>query len=143
VWLREDGSTSASASPAAFGVARGAVAELASIADRRQDPAIADLAADLASETRRLRTESYAAADEAPVNDGLIGRRLALRARALDLAGRATTAAVVAHAGAAMRSDSPAGRRAREALFLQVQAQTPASRSASIALLRSGASGGS
>lgn len=146
VWLRDDTARSAGASPAAFGVTRGAVAELAVIADRRADPAIAGLAAELAAETRRVRSAAYAAADEVPADADVIDRRLALRARALDLAGRATAAAVVAGAGAAMRRGSPAERRAREALFLQVQAQTAASRAASVALLRrrgDGSSGGS
>jgi hypothetical protein len=135
-WLAEDTAMSASVSPGAFGVVRGAVADLALHAERRSDPRAAELAEALTREARALRAAAYAAADE-PATDDVIARRLELRAQALDLAGRATSAAVVAAAGAAMRAGHPAGRRAREALFLLVQAQTSASRAASLTALLS------
>ena len=47
----------------------------------------------------------------------------------------AATAVVTARAGAAMYSGCSAERRVREAMFLQVQAQTARTREASLALL--------
>jgi hypothetical protein len=43
---------------------------------------------------------------------------------------------VIARSGAAMRRGCSAERRLRESMFLQVQAQTAATRRASLALLR-------
>ncbi len=74
----------------------------------------------------------YSAADAgAPVPD-----RLALRASSLDLVARAAMSVVIARSGAAMRRGCSAERRLRESMFLQVQAQTAATRQASLALLR-------
>ncbi len=70
-----------------------------------------------------------------PTPTGRWPTRLGARAQSLDLAGRAATAVVVARAGAAMRRGSSAERRLREAMFLQVQAQTRESRDASLAHL--------
>lgn len=131
-WLAKDAETAASASPSAFGVARGAIAELESLAIQRGDGELLGLAKALVEECRVVRGRAYAAMD-----DGSLGERLLLRARSLDLVVRATTAAVVARAGSAMRSGHPAERRVREAMFLQVQAQTRAGRSAMVALMGS------
>lgn len=46
-----------------------------------------------------------------------------------------TTALVIAGAGGSMAISSPAQRKAREALFLLVQAQTRASRTANLQVL--------
>ncbi len=83
-------------------------------------------------ECRTVRAAAYAAADAgAPTAD-----RLGLRAASLDLAVRAATSVVIARSGAAMRRGCSAERRLREAMFLQVQAQTAATRQASLALMR-------
>jgi alkylation response protein AidB-like acyl-CoA dehydrogenase len=130
-WLARDRVTSSDASPAAFGVTRGALAELSAIAERRSDDDLRRLVDALVFECRWTRSRAYELAD-----DGIDGRRieerLRLRAASLDLVIRATTAVVVAQAGAAMLTGASAERRVREAMFLQVQAQTADSRLASI-----------
>ena len=131
-WLAADAVRSADANPAAFGVARGAIAELHALAEGRDDDAMRDLARSLVDECRAVRAAVYAAADSgASVPD-----RLALRAASLDLAARAAMSVVIARSGAAMRRGCSAERRLREAMFLQVQAQTAATRDASLALMR-------
>ena len=91
-----------------------------------------DLVDSLAHECRTIRAAAYSAADAgAAVPD-----RLALRAASLDLAVRAATSVVIARSGAAMRRGCSAERRLREAMFLQVQAQTAVTRQASLALMR-------
>ena len=130
-WAAADARLTADASPAAFGVARGALAELDLLARRRDDETLALAAAVLVDRCRTVREQAYALADA----DGPVSERLAVRAQSLDLATRATQAVVVARAGAAMRAGTSAERRVREALFLLVQAQTAAGRSASLRLL--------
>jgi hypothetical protein len=76
-----------------------------------------------------VRRRAYALADDPKTS---VDERLSVRAAALDHVLRATTAVVIARAGAAMRAGHDAERRVREALFLQVQAQTAASRSVSL-----------
>jgi alkylation response protein AidB-like acyl-CoA dehydrogenase len=122
-WSQSDAAKAANASPAAFGLARAAVEALAVVTERRGSAAGERLAASLAEQIRDVRREAYALIDHVPPGEQL-GRRLELRAAALDLALRATTALVTAEAGRAMLLDSAAQRWAREALFLLVQAQT-------------------
>ncbi len=131
-WLDKDLRTSAGVNPAVFGIARGALAELDALGEQRSDEAIVMTARVLVEECRSLRRLSYDALDDPGTP---IAQHLALRARALDFLMRATTAVIVARAGAAMRSGQSAERRVREALFMQVQAQTAASRRASLGLL--------
>jgi alkylation response protein AidB-like acyl-CoA dehydrogenase len=128
-WLAADTVSSANANPAAFGVARGAIAELDAVAIDRSDERLADLAAALGEECRAIRQRAYALVDSP---EGGIPERLALRAASLDLVSRATTSVIVARAGSAMRSGGDAERRVREGMFLQVQAQTAATRAASV-----------
>ena len=137
-WLAADAIRTADANPAAFGVARGALAELQSIADRRSDAGIVSTLDALVDQCRALRERAYALMD----NGGPREERLALRARSLDVAVQATSAVVVARAGAAMRRGHAAERRVREAMFLLVQAQTADTRAASLALLADRASSG-
>jgi alkylation response protein AidB-like acyl-CoA dehydrogenase len=130
-WLAADAVRTADANPAAFGLARASVAELHHLADQRSDAALGELSAALVEECRTIRAAAYASSDA----DGPVRERLHLRAASLDLALRAATAVVLARAGAAMRRGLSAERRVREAMFLQVQAQTRATRNASLALL--------
>lgn len=130
-WAQTDAGKTIDVNPATFGVIRGALAELQATGERRNDQQILDLAQTLADRTRTLRAQAYAAMDaDAPAHE-----RITLRARSLELAVQATTAVVTAQAGASMRQGCSAERRVREAMFLQVQAQTAATRSASLALL--------
>lgn len=125
-WRRTDAVRTKDANPAIFGLVRGAVAELAAL----DQPAARPLVDALVEECRDVRRRAYALADIADASNG--DARLALRAHALDLAVRATTAVVIARSGAAMRSGTSAERRVREAMFLQVQAQTAESRVAGL-----------
>lgn len=131
-WSQADENKTVDVNPACFGVIRGAVQELQEIARKRQDVELLELVDTLSSRARDLRRRSYAAMDE----DGSTQERVALRAQSLRLAVEATTAVVTARAGAAMYSGCSAERRVREAMFLQVQAQTARTRAASLALLR-------
>lgn len=128
-WLADDAVTSADANPSAFGVARGAIAELDLIGEQRSDASLQQLAAALVADCRATRSRAYAAIGKPDV---AALDRLRMRAASLDLASRAATAVIVARAGAAMRSGQSAERRLRESMFLQVQAQTAASRRAMI-----------
>ncbi len=126
-WLAIDDKITAQPNPAAFGLARGAIAHLAQAAQRRECARTQALAEDLAAQTRSLRERSYAAIDSGEV-EGL----LELRALGLDLAVRASAAAMTASGGHALMSGNDAERRYREAAFLLVQRQTTATRLASL-----------
>jgi len=126
-WHRVDDIRSKDANPSAFGLVRGAVAELAAL----ERPDLAETVEALVSECRDLRRAAYALADVGDEANG--GERLRLRAASLDLAVRAATAVVIARSGAAMLRGHSAERRVREAMFLQVQAQTAQSRAAGLA----------
>ena len=130
-WQRADAAKTIDANPATFGVIRGAVAELDELAEKRHDPQLQQVVQTLARRTRELRRRAHAAAE----SDGGTDERVAMRARALQLAVKATTAVVTARAGAAMYSGCSAERRVREAMFMQVQAQTERTRSAALDLL--------
>ena len=131
-WQRADAQKTIDANPATFGVIRGAVAELDELAGKRQDSQLQLAVQTLARRTYELRRRAYAAADSGDDSD----ERVSMRAQALRLAVEATTAVVTARAGAAMYSGCSAERRVREAMFMQVQAQTERTRSASLDLLR-------
>lgn len=132
-WAAADAIKTSDANPAVFGITRGAVDELDEVARARGDAAMSELAEQLAERCRRIRSNVYEAADAgAPVR-----QRLELRAEALELAVLSAVSVITARAGAAMQRGCSAERRVREAMFLQVQAQTSASRSASIELLLS------
>ena len=131
-WRRSDAIRTKDANPAAFGLVRGAVAELAAL----RLPGLDGTVSSLVDECRSLRAAAYALADVADEANG--AERLRLRVASLDLAVRATTAVVVARSGGAMRAGAAAERRVREAMFLLVQAQTAESRAASLGLLSRG-----
>lgn len=130
-WARMDAHKTIDANPACFGIIRGAVQELQGIADKRQDSRIFEAVDSLSRRARELRRRAYAAIDV----DGPTDERVDLRARSLQLTIQAATAVVTARAGAAMYSGCSAERRVREAMFLQVQAQTARTRAASLSLL--------
>jgi hypothetical protein len=135
-WSAADAATVCRVSPVVFGCLRGAIADLHGLGVSHGDDLALDLARALAREGRRLRRNAYALIDTTPTTTpALLAKHRHMRARALDLALRGAQAAVIAHAGAAMHAGSVAERRLREAVFLQVQAQTVASRQASLRLL--------
>ena len=125
-WTRADAAKTANANPAIFGIARGAISELDDLATARADSRVRALASKLAAECIDIRGRAYAAIDQ----ELDVDLRLQLRAEALDLAMRACLAIVTARAGASMMTGSSTERRMREALFMQVQAQTAATRAA-------------
>jgi len=128
-WLATDRQTSANANAAIFGVASSAVRLLAEAGDERNEPATQDAAAKLSARLVDVREKAYALADD----DGeRIDERLAARAEALEVLIAVTTALVAANSGPAMALTHPAQRKAREALFLLVQAQTAAARAATL-----------
>lgn len=119
-WLGADAVTTANATPAVFGVIRGALAELDDIATARSDDVVRAAADALAGRCRTLRQQAYRGIDEGDPVDVRVG----LRVESLDLAMTAATSVVTARSGAAMARGTSAERRLREASFLQVQAQT-------------------
>ena len=131
-WHRADAIRTKDASPAAFGIIRGAVAELAAMEGTGLDAVVTSLR----EECRSIRAAAYALSDIADEGNGV--ERLRLRAASLDLAVRAATAVIVARSGAAMRQGTSAERRIRESMFLQVQAQTAESRAASLDVISRG-----
>lgn len=125
-WRRADEAKTANVNPAIFGIARGAISELDDLATSHDDSRVRALAKKLAAECIEIRQRGYAAIDQ----DLDVKIRLKIRAEALDLLMRACLAVVTARAGASMMSGCAAERRVREALFMQVQAQTSATRAA-------------
>ena len=129
-WLATDSVRTADANPAAFGVTRGALSELHELAKQRGDDVMLEAAEQVAEQCREIRRAAYDLGDRADEANG--PERLDLRVASLDLVVRATTAVVIARAGAGVRSGTSAERRVREALFLQIQAQTADSRRAGL-----------
>ena len=130
-WLAADRATSSNANSAIFGVGRSALRLLEETADRRGEPAADKAARRLAQRLDAVRARAYALADEEPT-DEVIGHRLAVRAEALETLIAITTALVAATSGPARAITAPAQRKAREALFLLVQAQTADARAATL-----------
>lgn len=128
-WLAADGETSANANPAVFGVGRSALALLRETGVRRKEPEAIRAADVWCARLDDVRARAYALADAASAD---VSARLAARAEALDVLIAVTTAAVAANSGPAMGRAHPAQRKAREALFLLVQAQTAAGRAATL-----------
>jgi len=130
-WIERDRRTVSDAGPAIFGVIRGAVADLAAVT---RSPEAIELADEISNVGRELRSRAYALADA----DADPTERREIRASSLDLAAHAAQAVVVARSGGAMLTGTSAERRVREAMFLQVQAQTAEVRKAQLRLIRTG-----
>ena len=134
-WLAADAAKTANVGPHTFGLQREAMRRLDDTAARRGDATAAALAQQLGREGDRLRRVAYVLMDDVPAQEQL-DDRLAVRAAALDLSVRATTALVAATGGRAMALDAAPQRLAREAVFHLVQAQTAPVREATLQLLR-------
>jgi alkylation response protein AidB-like acyl-CoA dehydrogenase len=127
-WRRQDRPVAARANPAILGVVDAAIALVA----ERETPEAADT-------VRALRTElgAWEEIDAADAASGAtIGTLATHRAELLDLAGRATTAALSVVGGNAVLRDHPAQRLARERTFYVVQAQSGDGRAATLSLMR-------
>jgi hypothetical protein len=131
-WAASDAMGTANTSPAVFGLAESSLRLLAEHGVRRREPAAVAAAAALGAQLDAVRDRAYQLIDTVPAGESL-EERTALRARALRLAVDAGTALVTAGAGGAMAAGAPAQRKAREALFLLVQAQTADIRAATLA----------
>lgn len=134
-WLAADAAKTANAGPHHFGLQRECVRRLAETAARRDDGTAAALAHALGAEGERLRAVAYTLIDDVPAAEH-VEDRLAVRASTLELVVRTATALVAATGGSAMTVDAAPQRLAREAMFLLVQAQTAATREATLQLLR-------
>lgn len=134
-WLAGDALRTANAGAHHFGLQRECVRRLAETAARRDDGTAAALAHALGAEGDRLRSVAYTLLDDVPPDEHL-DDRLAVRASVLELVVRTATALVAATGGSAMAADAAPQRLAREALFMLVQAQTAATREATLQLLR-------
>ncbi|MGI9135896.1 MAG: hypothetical protein ACR2JS_02400 [Candidatus Nanopelagicales bacterium] len=125
-WRAADSVKTANSNPAIFGITRGALSDLDDLARSRQDSTMRSLADSLAAQCIDIRARAYAAQDAAES----VETRRGIRAEALDLLMRSCVAVVTARSGAAMIRGNSAERRVREALFMQVQAQTAETREA-------------
>lgn len=127
-WLAGDSIKTAKPNPAACGIAAAAIDHLAEIGVKRKSEAATNLAGELREKCAILRKQAI------EMNSDPRGfspeELLSVRVQTLELAREASTAVVIALAGASMQSGSTAERRMREAMFLQVQAQTSQSREA-------------
>jgi alkylation response protein AidB-like acyl-CoA dehydrogenase len=141
-WALANSLVAADAKAASFGIARSCINELASIATTSGQDSVQQATEALRGEFESLRATAYAAADAAAADRDVaiatLDERTALRAQALDLAGRASTALIVASGGRALTLTNDAQRHAREALFMMVQGQTPQLRSQTLGMLTSG-----
>jgi len=118
-------------SPLALGCAQAAIDVLKEEAAKKSRPAMMDAAAGLEAELADVREEAYRAMEE----NADFPRGLRARSAAIELAGRAAHAAVIAAAGAGNLRSHPAQRVYREALAFSVLALLPPIQDATLALL--------
>ena len=126
-WTSSDRRTTVNVNPAVFGIATAAL----DLLDRAAERDAATLAGSLRTRLQIARRDAYALLDDVPADDRL-DDRLAARLEAMEVMRAATSGAVIAGGGRAMAASAPAQRLAREAMFLLVQAQTTALRSAQL-----------
>lgn len=125
-WQKSDARKTLAPNLAAVGLARAAIDELEAIGISRVNPEILRLAATLSGKLIALRQQAHFLLDQADsASDASL---LQSRVDILEFARECTVAVVIARAGAGMQSGKSAERRVREAMFLQVQAQTEPTR---------------
>jgi len=122
-WLRSDQNRTVNASPAVFGLLRSTVGALHEIGQQRGSSLVTDKANAFADQARELRASAYQLIDHVDPADQH-AERIAVRAAALLLAHESSAAVIASTGGGAMSLASSAQRRAREALFMLIQAQT-------------------
>lgn len=130
-WAAADDLTTVNTNPAVFGLTASAVELLAAQGERRGEREAVAVAGRLGERLAVLRAEAYGLVDGVPPQEET-ARRLAVRAQAHRLMIDATSALVIAGAGASMAAGAAAQRKAREGLFLLVQAQTRAGRASAL-----------
>ncbi len=129
-WQETDARKTLAPNPAALGLARAAIEELESIGIARNNSEILNLVVTLTGKCDSLRDNAYSLLDQgdAAQDAALMQSRVEI----LEFARECTAAVVIARAGAGMQSGRSAERRVREAMFLQVQAQTEPTRTAAL-----------
>jgi alkylation response protein AidB-like acyl-CoA dehydrogenase len=131
-WLSADAKKTVLPNPAALGVARAAIEQLNEVSTTRKAQAGQVAAQDLAQEFELLRANAYAAIDDPETPRELL---VSLRVRVLEFMVKCTVAVITASSGSVMLVGNAAERRVREAMFLQVQAQTEETRNAALTRL--------
>ena len=131
-WLSVDSGKTVLPSPAALGVARAAIEQLNEVSKARGEESGQSAAKQLAQEFELLRAQAYSAIDNPETQRSEL---INLRVQILEFAITCTVAAITASSGGAMISGSEAERRVREAMFLQIQAQTLETRNAALTRL--------
>jgi alkylation response protein AidB-like acyl-CoA dehydrogenase len=131
-WLVADSVKTILPNPAALGVARGAIEQLNEVASKRKQEQGKITARKLAVEYQALRERAYAATDDPKT---LRSELVSLRVQVLEFAVKSAVAVITASSGSAMLMGNAAERRVREAIFLQIQAQTQETRNAALARL--------
>ncbi len=131
-WLSVDSRKTVLPGPAALGVARAAIEQLNEVSEARGEESGQSAAKQLAQEFELLRAQAYSAIDNPETQRSEL---IKLRVQTLEFAVTCTVAAITASSGGAMISGSEAERRVREAMFLQIQAQTQETRNAALSRL--------
>jgi alkylation response protein AidB-like acyl-CoA dehydrogenase len=131
-WLQADAEKTVLPNPAALGVARAAIEQLNEVATIRKQRSGQDAARTLAREFQLLRASSYSAIDDSETPRSELVK---LRVQTLEFAVKCTVAVITASSGGSMVTGNTAERRVREAMFLQVQAQTEETRNAALSRL--------
>jgi hypothetical protein len=130
-WSLQDSRVAVNANPAVFGLTESALELLVAQGERRDEPAAVQAAGRIGEQVAELREIAYRLVDDVDPDEA-VPERLRVRARSHELMISATTALVVSGAGASMALEAPAQRKAREAMFLLVQAQTRQARTAAL-----------
>jgi alkylation response protein AidB-like acyl-CoA dehydrogenase len=131
-WLSADSMKTVLPNPATLGVARAAIEQLNEVSHARGEEAGQTTARNLAQEFEHLRAQAYDAIDDQQTPRSEL---VNLRVQTLEFAVKCTVAVITASSGGAMMSGSAAERRVREAMFLQVQAQTRETRNVALTRL--------
>jgi alkylation response protein AidB-like acyl-CoA dehydrogenase len=131
-WLQADAEKTVLPNPAALGVARAAIEQLNEVSMTRKAQVGQVASQDLAHEFELLRTQAYAATDDSETPRSELVK---LRVQTLEFAVKCTVAVITASSGGSMVTGNTAERRVREAMFLQVQAQTEETRNAALSRL--------
>jgi alkylation response protein AidB-like acyl-CoA dehydrogenase len=130
-WTALDRQRTANAVPAVFGMIRSICRDLDDVAERRGDADAAEVARRIVERAAVVRASAYALIDDvAP--DERSDERVRLRADSLALLSAAARALVIASGGRALDGGSRPARWSREAMFMNVQAQTGSLRSAQL-----------
>jgi alkylation response protein AidB-like acyl-CoA dehydrogenase len=131
-WLSADSEKTVLPNPAVLGVARAAIEQLNEVSHTRKQEVGKAAAINLAQEFEHLRAQAYGAIDNPQTPRSEL---VNLRVQTLEFAVKCAVAVITATSGGAMMTGGEAERRVREAMFLQVQAQTQETRDAALARL--------